>query len=163
MEVSSQQNSYQMMNTYQMQNSNKPENSIQPVPNPGEQKVSNEDLYEASNGNLVKGKEGGVELTPQGQNNVSNAQEANTAEQEAAAQAEKDAMRGNATDYLAHQSKKSQVEIYLAVATDNKVEFGDNDTASIIESLRDVQKQNNAVEAYATYSENQKGGTAVLY
>ncbi len=163
MEVSSQQNNYQMMNMYQMQNSNKPENSIQPVPNPNELKVSNEDIYEASNGNLVKGKEGGVELTPQGQNNVSNAQEANTAEQEAAAQAEKDAMRGTATDYLAHQSKKSQVEIYLAVATDNKVEFGNDDTASIIESLRDVQKQNNAVEAYATYAQNQKGGESAFY
>ncbi len=163
MEVSSQQNNYQMMNTYQTQNSNKPENSIQPIPNPSEPKVSNKDVYEASNGNLVKGKDGGVELTPEGQNSVSNAQEANTVEQDAAAQAQKDAQRGTATDYLSNQSKKSQVEIYLAVASDNKVEFGDNDTASIIESLRDVQKQNNAVEAYATYAENQKGGESVLY
>ncbi len=162
MQVSGQENNYQMMNMYQMQNAQKPENSIQPVPNPSASKVSNEDIYEASNGNAIR-QDGEITLTSQGELNVSNAQEANTAEMELAAQDEKDAMRSNATDYLAHQSKKSQVEIYLSVAADSKVEVGTaGDTASILESLRDVQKQNNAVAAYATYAENQKGGQAAL-
>ena len=58
---------------------------------------------------------------------------------------------------------QSQVEIYLAVATDGKVDIGDDQTPSIIESLRDVQKQNNAVEAYATYEENQKNTNSSIY
>ena len=43
--------------------------------------------------------------------------------------------------------------------SDGKVEVGGNDTADVIESLRDVQKQNNAVAAYATYEENQNPAT----
>ncbi len=163
MEVSSQSNNYQMMNAYQMQNSSKPENSIQPVPNPSEPKLSNQELYEVSDGNLIRGEDNEVQLTPQGQNNVSEVKDENSAEQEAATQAERDAQRENAANYVHHQSKKSQVEIYLAVASDGKVELGDDATPSILESLRDVQKQNNAVEAYATYAENQQGGKAAFF
>ena len=154
MQVSSQTNNYQMMNMYQMQNAHKPENSIQPVPSPSEPKVSNSDLYEASNENLIKSDDT-VALTPQGESNVSNAKETNAAEEAAETQEKQDAQRSYAADSLARQSKKSQVEIYLSVATDNKVELGNDSTASIIESLRDVQKQNNEVAAYATYQENQ--------
>ncbi len=153
MEVSAQSNNYQMMNAQQ-------QHVIQPVPQ--EPASSNKDIYEASQGNVIR-KDGEVGLTPQGQNNVSNKQDANVAADEAAAQAEKDAQRENATNFLGAKSKQSQVEIYLAVATDSKVELGNDDTASIIESLRDVQKQNNVVEAYATYQENQNGGKAVLF
>lgn len=118
--------------------------SIQPIqPEP---KIQN--LYEKSNGNAVNTDEGAT-LTPQGETNIASAQAQNTAEADALTQAENDAKRGNATDYLAHQSKQSQVEIYLSVATDN------DDTASVIETLRDVQKQNEQVAAYATYQENQ--------
>ncbi len=156
MEVSSQTNNYQMMNQYQ----NKVEPTPLPVVTPPN---NNEDIYEASNGNLIQNKENEVVLTPQGQLNVSNSQSAKAEEADAAAQAEKDAKREMGADYIAHQSKKSQVEIYLSVATDDKVSLGDNDTASIIETLRDVQKQNNAVEAYATYQENQKGGHPALF
>ena len=155
MEISSNTNNYQALSTQQ-----KP---ITTPVEPQEPKYTNGEIYEASQGNAIRNDEGKVTLTPQGQNNVDNKQAAATAEEEAAAAAQKDEQRATATGYLAHQSKKSQVEIYLAVASDNKVELGNDSTASIIESLRDVQKQNNAVEAYATYSENQKGGTAVLY
>jgi len=72
------------------------------------------------------------------------------------AQAQKDDVRGTVVDYAAYQSKKSQVEIYLSVATDSNVEIG-NDTATILESLRETQKQNNTVQAYAQYQENQQG------
>jgi len=146
MEVST-TNNYQMLSTQQRP-------GIQPVPQ--EPTYSNKEVYEASQGNAIRNDEGEITLTPQGQTNLQSAKAENTAEAEAASQAQKDAQRATATDYLAHQSKKSQVEIYLSVATDSKVDLGsDGDTASIIESLRDVQKQNNAVEAYATYKENQ--------
>jgi len=149
-------NNYQMLGTQQ-----KP--GIQPVPvEPKEPTLSNADIYEASEGNAIR-KDGEITLTPQGQNNVENKQAENTAEAEAISQDKKDSQRATATDYLAHKSKQSQVEIYLSVATDSKVELGTNgDTASIIESLRDVQKQNNAVAAYATYQENQNPANAVF-
>lgn len=160
MEVSNQANQFQMMNQYQMQTTQKTENSIQPVPNPNDPKISNEDLYAASNGNAIKTEEG-VSLTPQGELNVSNNQDANVAQSETDLQATRDDQRATATDYLGMQSKKSQVEIYLAVANEGEAQVDDS-TPSIIESLRDVQKQNNAVNAYATYQENQQGGS-VLY
>ncbi|MEA1956408.1 MAG: hypothetical protein U9N02_07950 [Campylobacterota bacterium] len=84
------------------------------------------------------------------------AQEAKEAS-EAEEQAKKDAQRGHATDYMAHKSKQSQVEIYLSIALNKDVDLG-NGTPAILESLRDVQQQNNRVEAYATYAENQKMG-----
>ncbi len=157
MQISSQTNSYQTMNAYQQ-----PNNTVQPVP-PQEHKYNNDDIYNASNGNAIRSKDGEIGLTPQGELNVANAQQDKATQADAEAQAKTDAQRGVAVDYVGAQSKKSQVEIYLAVATDSKVSLGNDDTASIIESLRDVQKQNNAVEAYATYQENQKGGQSALY
>ena len=68
-------------------------------------------------------------------------------------QEQKDKARNSMVNIIDHQSKKSQVEIYLSVAQDNKVES--NDTLDAINTLRDVQKQNNTVAAYATYKENQ--------
>jgi hypothetical protein len=147
MEISNNTNSYQALSTQQ-----KP--ITLPV-EPQEPKYTNGEIYEASQGNAIRNDEGKVVLTPQGQNNVDNVKADNAAEEATASQEQKDAQRSTATDYLAHQSKKSQVEIYLAVASESKVELENDSTASIIESLRDVQKQNNAVEAYATYKENQ--------
>jgi hypothetical protein len=118
------------------------------------QSISN--VYDSSNGNLIRNKEDSIVLTPQGETNLTNAKEDKALEVQAQDQASKDAQRANATDYLAHKSMQSQVEIYLAVATDGDVSLNNDKTPSIIESLRDVQKQNNAVEAYATYEQNQK-------
>lgn len=150
MEVSSQANNYQSMNSYQQAN-----HSIQPVP-PQEPTYNNSEIYEASQGNLIR-KDDEIALTPQGESNISNKQEASKAQESADTQAKKDAQRGYATGYLAHKSKQSQIEIYLSVATNSDVDLG-KDTPSILESLRDVQKQNNSVKAYATYQENQKNG-----
>lgn len=77
-------------------------------------------------------------------------------------QEQKDVARNVAVDYTAAQSKKSQVEIYLASANDAKAESNTANTASILESLRDVQKQNKAVDAYATYKENQQASQPAL-
>ena len=151
MEVSSQTNSFQAMNAHQ-----------KPITNPVEPKeptYNNKEIYEASQGNLIRNDDE-VVLTPQGQNNVANVKADNAAEAEAQTQAKQDQKRENGVDYIAQQSKQSQVEIYLSVATDSDVSVG-NDTSSIIESLRDVQKQNNAVEAYAAYRENQNGSNLI--
>jgi len=159
MEISNQTNNYQMMNSLQQ-----PNNSIQPVPTRPEQdpQMGTKDVYEASQGNLIRNDDGDLALTPQGQVNVDHKQEANAAEIAAEEQAKKDAQRGFATDALAHQSKQTQVEIYLSVATDSKVTI-DNGMSDSIEALRDIQKQNNTVQSYAAYEENQKGGFATFY
>ena len=66
----------------------------------------------------------------------------------------RDDQRATAVDLIARQSKKTQAEIYLSVTAESQV-TSDNTTANTIEALRDVQKQNNIVKAYATYQEHQ--------
>ena len=126
----------------------------QPIPmpivvSPREERF-NENIYEASNGNIINTEDGELALTPQGQTNLDNKKEDNALDAQVQTQEQKDQQRANATDYLAHKSMQSQVEIYLAVSTDSH----SDKTPSVIESLRDVQKQNSAVEAYAVYEEN---------
>ena len=154
MQVSSNTNNYQALQTQQ-----KP--VTLPV-EPKEHKYSNEEIYKASQGNIIRGDDDKLALTPQGETNVNNAKEEQATVVAAEAQAQKDATRATATDFLAASSKKSQVEIYLAVASEGKVSQ-DNTTADVISNLRDVQKQNNAVQAYASYQEAQKNGAPALY
>jgi len=163
MNVSASTNNYQSINAYQQ-----PKNHIQPVtpeqpiaPERPTTEYSPNDIYKASNGNAIADKDGNLYLTPQGELNIANAKQTKVDAQEAEEQAKKDANRGVAADYIGYQSKKSQVEIYLSVAANSKVDLNDG-TATIIESLRETQKQNNAVEAYAQYQENQTG-KAVLF
>jgi hypothetical protein len=158
MEVSTQTNSYQAMNMYQ-----RSDNSIQPVPEPIKPDASSEDIYKASNGNLIKTEDGTLALTPQGQLNVSKAEEEKLLESQEEIQAQKDQQREYGASYIANKSMQSQVEIYLSVATDSDVDIGSDSTATILESLRDVQKQNNAVEAYATYAQNQNSDKISFY
>jgi len=75
---------------------------------------------------------------------------------------EKDELRKTAVNYLDNQSKKSQAEIYLSVATDEDTS-NQNSTTQAINSFRDVQKQNEVVEAYATYKEEQKNSEPSLF
>jgi len=150
MEISSHTNSYQALNSYQQR---KDDLVTLPV-EPQDPKYNSKEVYEASQGNLISDRDGEVSITPQGQTNLNAAVEEQQTELATAQEDKKDAQRGVAVDHIARQSTKSQVEIYLSVASDGEVDVG-NDTASIIESLRDVQKQNNAVEAYATYKQNQ--------
>ena len=147
MQISSTTNQYQ---TLQMQQ--------QPITTPVEpqpEKYSNIDVYDASKGNLIVGKDETLTLTPQGQNNLNNSKEESETQEAAAQQAEKDAARDSATDLLNANSKKSQVEIYLAVATDGEVD-SNSATVDVINNLREVQKQNNTVQAYATYKESEQ-------
>lgn len=122
-----------------------------------QQKYTNEEVYKASNGNVARDKDDKLILTPQGQTNLNNAKNDATTQAQAETQANRDSARESATNFLAASSKKSQVEIYLAVATDG-TSSSNNKTADVISELRDVQKQNNAVQAYATYLEAQKAG-----
>lgn len=155
MELSSNTNNYQPINQNQAHSANALQNKTQALPKE-DPTLTNKEVYEASQGNAVRNEETEIVLTPQGETNLANVQTQTTNENAATAQATRDEQRANGVDYVAQQSKQSQAEIYLSVATDSKVELGTNgDTASIVESLRDVQKQNNAVEAYATYKENQ--------
>ena len=161
MNVSSSTNSYQNINAYQQQNTHaKPVEPEQPIAPTTEYSAS--EVYKASNGNAIADKDGNLSLTPQGELNVSNAQQAKTDEAAAEVQAKKDDVRGTVVDYAAYQSKKSQVEIYLAVATDSKVEVGSDSTPSILENLRQTQKENNIVQAYAQYQENQQGAVVLF-
>jgi len=155
MQVSSTTNQYQALQTAQ-----------KPVTLPVEPKeptYSNKEIYEASQGNLIRNKDGQIGLTPQGQTNINNIEDAKAAQASQAEQAQTNAERAVVVDYLGESSKQSQVEIYLAVATDGKYESNKNATADVISELRDVQKQNDAVQAYATYQENQAQGKPDLY
>jgi len=149
MQVSANTNNFQNMNIPPRQPQ---EPTPMPIVVPSQDDRFNEGVYEASHGNVINTKDGSLTLTPQGENNVANQKAENTQEQEALTQAQQDQKRENGADYLAHKSMQSQVEIYMAVAKDS----GDDTMPGILETLRDVQKQNEAVEAYATYEENQK-------
>ena len=150
MNITSNMNTYQNLNIYQREQTDFVTTPVEPK----EPTYTNKEIYEASDGNLIRNKEDELVLTPQGKINLDNTLDAKQQEQIQKEQDQKDVLRAAGTDYLAMQSKKSQVEIYLAVATDGEVSLDDDKTPSIIESLRDVQKQNNAVEAYATYAQN---------
>ena len=155
MQVSSHTNAQQALNSYQQ-----PKQNLVTLPvEPKDPTYSPSEIYEASNGNVISDRSGDVSLTPQGEVNVTNAlNDAKTVAEEEQ-QAKDDALRGVAVDYVGAQSKQAQAEIYLSVATDGDVDL-ESSTPSVIETLRDVQKQNDSVEAYAKYQENQEGGLA---
>jgi hypothetical protein len=159
MQVSNSTNNYQALNVYQQQAQRSDAPTIQPIELPD---YTNKEIYEASNGNIIRGDDGSLTLTPQGETKVQNSVDDAKEQLSAEAQAQKDATRGVVVDYLEASSKKSQVEIYLAVATDGSYDT-DNETADVISELRDVQKQNNAVQAYATYQEAQNSGITALF
>jgi len=152
MQVSMNTNNYQALNVYQQP-------SIQPIELPD---YTNKEIYDASQGNIIRGDDGKLTLTPQGELGVTNAVQEQVAQADAQEQAQKDALRSFSVDYLEASSKKSQVEIYLAVATDGDYD-SDNETADVISNLREVQQQNDAVQAYATYKEAQENPIITLY
>ena len=60
------------------------------------------------------------------------------------------------------ENAKAQAEIYLSVATGSQVDLDDG-TATVVESLRKTQKENNIVQAYAQYQENQKNTNPIFF
>ena len=153
MQVEASSYGYSALNNYQ-----KP--SILPIELPD---YSNKEIYEASDGNIIRGDDGKLHLTPQGQTNLNNAIEDAQKEVQAQKEQEAAATREFVAGVVSAQSKKTQAEIYLAVASDGKYSIGNGISASdIIKSLRDVQEHNNFVQAYAAYAQNQQD-KPVLY
>lgn len=141
-------NSYATLNTYQNP-------SILPIALPD---YTDKEIYEGSNGNIVRGDDGKLHFTPQAETNYNNAKEDAAKEAQAKKEEEASATREFIAGVVGAQSKKTQAEIYLTVATDGKYEPSNGVSAGdIISSLRDIQKQNNFVKAYAAYAENQQG------
>jgi hypothetical protein len=68
-------------------------------------------------------------------------------------QSQKDAIRQYTAAYVGAQSKKTQFEIYMNNTTDSEL---DSDTPTGIEfmqTLRDIQKQNNTIKAFSAYQD----------
>jgi hypothetical protein len=131
MQVSNQVNSYEAIKAYQQP-------TIQPVipENPVQKPVDK------------------PELSPEKQLELERQLQAERDAKAAEEQAQKDQLREYAVGVTGYRSKQTQAEIYLSVATESDVSLG-SDT-KVLESLRDVQKQNNAIQAYAAYQENQE-------
>ena len=68
-------------------------------------------------------------------------------------QAKKDDARAFLADYAGVQSKKNQWDIYMSVMTESDVDTSNDNTIDFLKNLRDIQEQNNRVEAYALYKE----------
>jgi len=68
-------------------------------------------------------------------------------------QAKKDDTRAFLADYAGVQSKKNQWDIYMSVMTESDVDTSNDNSINFLKNLRDVQEQNNRVQAYATYQE----------
>jgi len=68
-------------------------------------------------------------------------------------QEKKDNTREFLADYAGVQSKKNQWDIYMSVMTESEVDTSNDDTINFLNNLRDIQEQNNRVEAYAHYQE----------
>ncbi len=168
MNVSNMQNNYQILNAYQRpvvpeKPIVEPPSEVKPpVEKPPVERPTTEyspgEVYKASDGNIIADRDGNLSLTPQGKLNVENAKQERADAAAAEVQEKRDNLRGFVVDYAAHQSKKTQVEIYLAVATQNSdIDININhNSINILESLRETQKQNNIVQAYAQYQENQE-------
>ena len=142
MQVSNQMNPYASMNMYQQPVEQRGGVVIQPI---------------------IPEVDPTPELSPEDQLKQDREKQAQLDAHAAERQAKKDAQRESAVSFIAHESKQTQAEIYLSVMADSKVNLGNDDLVGTIEVLRDVQKQNNTVAAYATYAENQTGGKSIFY
>ena len=141
-------------NDYAALSTNYQKPSILPIALPD---YTDKEIYEGSGGNIVRGDDGKLHFTPQAETNYNNAKEDAAKEAQAKKEQEQAATRDFVTDYMGAKSKKTQAEIYLAVATDGKYDPDSGfSTGDLIKTLRDVQKQNNLVQAYAEYAQNQK-------
>jgi len=68
-------------------------------------------------------------------------------------QSQKDDTRAFLAGYAGVQSKKNQWDIYMSVMTQSDVDTSNDHSIDFLKNLRDVQEQNNRVEAYALYQE----------
>jgi len=94
------------------------------------------------------------QLTPEQQLELQKQLEALQEKKAQEEQEKKDTLRAFTMDYIGTQSKKTQFEIYLSGMLENDVDITND--INIIESLRDVKKQNELINGYATYKELQE-------
>ncbi|NPA29467.1 MAG: hypothetical protein GXO33_04710 [Epsilonproteobacteria bacterium] len=64
-----------------------------------------------------------------------------------------DTIREVAVGYTAVQSVKSRFEIYMTGLTGDTYDLGGASTVEFLQTLSDIEKQNNTVKAYAAYME----------
>jgi len=95
-----------------------------------------------------------LELSPEDELKMQHAKEeaARKAEEEKEEKIAK--LKALMAQYTKEQSIKSQIEIYLSVATDSDVDMGND--SNILDILRDIQDQNNSMHGYETYQELQE-------
>jgi hypothetical protein len=74
-------------------------------------------------------------------------------QQDAKEQEQRDALREYAVASIGVNSKKTQFEIYMTGMLDEEVDITND--MKFLDSLREVQKQNEAVRGYAVYKELQ--------
>lgn len=92
-----------------------------------------------------------INLTPEEKLDIQQTIEDAIAKREAEKEQKAQRTRSLLAQYTKTQSVKTQVEIYLSVATDSDVDF--NSDSNLIEILSDIKKQNDMMAGYATYKE----------
>ena len=92
-------------------------------------------------------------LSPEKQLDIKNNIDEKVNDYKETQQAQKDNTREFLAGYTGYQSKKNQVEIYLSVATNSDQTSSDDSAVAVLKNLRETQKQNDAVQGYATYKE----------
>ena len=118
-----------------------------------------QEISKASNGNATVGKDGEITLTPQGMVNLEHTFEKDVKAIEKEVRKEEQAFLHFAADVIKEQSQKMQVEMFLAVANEGMHNGISNNTINLIELLREVQLENNIVQAYSIYEEELKALT----
>jgi hypothetical protein len=93
------------------------------------------------------------DVTQEIKNNLQDNLEEKVIDYEDENQAKKDNTRAFLADYAGVQSKKNQWDIYMSVMTDSEVDTSNDNSINFLKNLRDVQEQNNRVEAYALYQD----------
>ena len=93
------------------------------------------------------------DVTQEIKNNLQDNLEEKVTDYEDENQAKKDNTRAFLADYAGVQSKKNQWDIYMSVMTDSEVDTSNDNSINFLKNLRDVQEQNNRVEAYALYQD----------
>jgi hypothetical protein len=68
-------------------------------------------------------------------------------------QSQKDAIRQYTVAYTGAQSKKTQFEIYMNNSTDSHIDSDAPTGIEFMQTLRDIQKQNNTIKAFAAYQD----------
>jgi len=115
--------------------------SIQPIENPMDKPVTIPEFQKP-------------ELSPEQQLNLQDKVAEKTGEIRDNVEDQRDRLRQVTVGYAAIDSKKSQFEIYMNGMTGGDLESDNDNAFQFYDRLREIQKQNNTIRAYAAYQEN---------